>query len=213
MPHIGHAYATIVADVFARFHRLLGEDVYFLTGSDEHGQKVEKAAKEKGREVQEHVPFKKLWKRLAITNDDFIRTTEKRHEDVVQYIFQKLFDQDDIYLGKYEGWYCIHEENFYPESQIVDQKCPECGREVEWLQEDSYFFKTSKYVDRLLQHIKNHPEFVRPETRLNEVISLLESGVQDVCVSRTTFKWGVPVPFAQGRKNKNINSFGQQMFM
>ncbi len=203
IPHIGHAYATIVADVLARFHRQLGENVFFLTGSDEHGQKVEKAAIEQNREVQDHVdkmviPFKELWKRLGISNNDFIRTTEKRHEKVVQFIFQKLYDQGDIYIGEYEGWYCIHEENYYPQSQIIDQKCPECGREVEWLTEESYFFRTSKYTDHLLEHIKKNPVFVKPETRLNEVVSLLKNGVQDICVSRTTFKWGVPVPFAKG---------------
>lgn len=201
VPHIGHAYCTIAADVIARYKRLTGYDVLFLTGTDEHGQKVEKAAKERGLPVQEYVdkmvvPFKELWQRLNISNDDFIRTTEPRHERVVQAIFQELYDKGDIYKGVYEGWYCIHEETFYPESQLLEGNlCPECKRPVEWLKEESYYFKTSEYADRLLKHIEDNPNFVEPEIRRNEVVSFIKGGVQDVCVSRTTFKWGVPVPF------------------
>src|SRR3990172_2528082 len=156
LPHIGHAYSTVVADAFARYHRLCGDDVFFLTGTDEHGQKVAKAAAARGLDPQTHVnqmvtPFKELWARYAITNDDFIRTTEERHRTVVQQIFQRLFDQGDIYEGIYEGWYCVHEETFWPESQLVDKNCPECGRPVEWVQEDSYYFRTSKYHEHLLK--------------------------------------------------------------
>lgn len=201
VPHIGHAYCTVAADVIARYKRLSGYDVLFLTGADEHGQKVEKAAKEHGLPVQEYVdkmiiPFKELWNCLNISNDDFIRTTEPRHEKVVQTIFQKLYDQGDIYQGVYEGWYCIHEETFCLETQLLEGKlCPECKRPVEWLKEESYYFKTSKYQDELLKHIEDNPGFIQPDIRRNEVVSFIKGGVQDVCVSRTTFKWGVPVPF------------------
>lgn len=200
VPHIGHAYSTVIADAIARYKRLAKYDVLFLTGTDEHGQKVEKAARESGRTPQEHVdlmvgPFKELWKRLNIAYDDFIRTTQERHVKVVQSIFQKLYDQGDIYKGFYEGWYCIHEETFWPESQLVEGCCPECGRQVEWLKEESYYFRSSKYQDRLLAHLKKNPDFVMPDFRRNEVLSFVESGVQDISVSRTTFKWGIPVPF------------------
>ncbi|MCL4498751.1 MAG: methionine--tRNA ligase [Chloroflexi bacterium] len=200
VPHIGHAYSTIAADVAARFNRLAGREVLFLTGSDEHGQKVERAARRRGLTPQEHCdrmvsPFQELWKRLEITNDDFIRTTQDRHIRVVQAIFQKLYDQGDIYKSHYEGWYCVHEETFWPESQLVDGCCPECGRPVEWVKEESYYFKVSKYSPALLEHIKNNPDFVQPDFRRNEVVAFLESGVTDVSVSRTTFSWGIPVPF------------------
>lgn len=141
------------------------------------------------------VPWKRLWERLCISNDDFIRTTEPRHERVVQHIFQKLYEQGDIYKGEYEGWYCVHEETFWTESQLVEGKCPQCGRPVEWLKEESYFFKTSKYQGELLDFVLANEDFVRPETRRNEVLAFLRNGVQDVSVSRTAFRWGVPVPF------------------
>ncbi len=200
LPHIGHAYCTIAADVIARFERQLGRQVFFLTGTDEHGQKVARAAEERGLSPQEHVdrmvvPFRRLWKRLSVSNDDFIRTTEPRHEEVVKYIFQKLYDQGDIYKGEYQGWYCVHEEAFWTESQLVEGKCPQCQRSVEWLKEESYYFKTGKYQEQLLKYLVNNPEFIQPESRRNEVIAFIKSGVQDVSVSRTTFKWGVPVPF------------------
>jgi len=200
VPHIGHGYSTIIADVIARYKRLVGDEVLFLTGTDEHGQKVEKAAREKGLSPQEHCdlmvgPFKDLWKRLNVSHDDFIRTTQDRHVKVVQHFFQKLYDQGDIYKGFYEGWYCIYEETFYPESQLVEGCCPECGRAVEWLKEESFYFRSSKYQGRLLEHIKENPTFVQPDFRRNEVVSFIEGGVQDISVSRTTFKWGIPVPF------------------
>ena len=200
VPHIGHAYCTVLADVLARYHRLQGEEVLFLTGTDEHGQKVEKAAAEKGLEPQIHadkmvIPFKKLWQRYEISYDDFIRTTESRHQKVVQAIFQKLSDQGDIYKGYYEGWYCIHEETFWPESQLIEKKCPECHRPVEWLKEESYYFRCSKYTDKLLDWINGHENFITPISRRNEVISLIKSGIQDISVSRTSISWGIPVPF------------------
>lgn len=200
LPHIGHTYSTVVADVLARYHRLAGNEVFFLTGTDEHGQKVEKAAKNRGLNPKEHVdrmvkPFQELWQRFAITNNDFIRTTEPRHEEVVKKIFSRLFNQGDIYKGIYEGWYCVHEETFWPESQLINRRCPECNREVEWVQEDSYFFRVQKYKEDLIAYIEANPEFIFPEVRRNEVLSMLKSGVTDVAVSRTAFKWGVPVPF------------------
>lgn len=200
VPHIGHGYSTIIADVMARYKRFTGYDVLFLTGTDEHGQKVEKAAREKGLSSQEHAdrmvePWQSLWTKLNISYDDFIRTTQERHVKVVQHIFQTLYDKGDIYKGLYEGWYCVHEETFYPEAQLVDGCCPECNREVEWLQEESYYFRTSNYQEALLAHIKENPDFVQPDFRRNEVLSFMESGVQDISVSRTTFQWGIPVPF------------------
>jgi methionyl-tRNA synthetase len=201
LPHIGHAYSTVVADVLARYHRLAGDEVFFLTGTDEHGQKVARAAKEKGLEPQDHVdqmvvPFQQLWDRYNISNDAFIRTTEPAHQETVQTIFGRLYDQGDIYKGTYEGWYCIYEETFWFENQLVgDKTCPECGRPVEWVKEDSYYFRTSKFQSAILEHIKANPGFIRPEVRRNEVVSFLEGGVQDVAVSRTGFTWGVPVPF------------------
>jgi methionyl-tRNA synthetase len=200
VPHIGHAYCTIAADVLARFMRLSGKNVFFLTGTDEHGQKVDKAAQEHNLPPQQYVdrmvaPYQELWKRLNISNDDFIRTTEERHKKVVQVIFDKLHGQGDIYQGEYEGWYCIHEETFWSPSQLVDGNCPECNRPVEWLKEKSYYFRSSKYQQTLLDYILQNERFVQPEIRRNEVLSFIKSGVQDVCVSRTTFQWGVPVPF------------------
>lgn len=200
LPHVGHAYSTMAADTLSRFYRGLGYKVFFLTGTDEHGQKVAKAAEERGLSVSEHVdqmvvPFKQLWKRLNISYDDFIRTTEPRHEKVVQAIFEKLHKKGDIYAGKYEGWYCIYEEAFYPESQLKEGKCPECSRPVKWVSEESYHFKTSKFMPALLKYIKTNPHFILPASRRNEVISFIEGGVTDVSVSRTAFKWGVGVPF------------------
>ncbi|MDI6816221.1 MAG: methionine--tRNA ligase [Actinomycetota bacterium] len=200
VPHIGHGYSTIIADVMARYKRFTGYDVLFLTGTDEHGQKVEKAALEKGLSPQEHSdrmvePWQSLWAKLNISYDDFIRTTQERHIKVVQSIFEALYDKGDIYKGLYEGWYCVHEETFYPESQLVGGCCPECSREVEWLKEESYYFRTSKYQEALLAHINENPDFVQPDFRRNEVLSFMESGVQDISVSRTTFQWGIPVPF------------------
>jgi methionyl-tRNA synthetase len=197
--HIGHAYTTVAADCIARFKRMQGYDVFYLTGTDEHGQKIEKVAREKNQEPLSYVDkivanIKDLWKIMLITNDDFIRTTEPRHEKVVQNLFQKVFDKGDIYLSKYEGWYCTPCETFFTERQLVDGMCPDCQRPVELLQEESYFFNMGKYAPRLLEYIETHPDFIQPESRRNEVVSFIKSGLDDLCVSRTTFKWGVPVP-------------------
>ena len=203
--HIGHAYTTVAADCIARFKRMQGFEVFYLTGTDEHGQKIEKVSKEKGQEPQAYVDeivasIKSLWDTMLITHNDFIRTTEKRHEDVVQKIFQKVYDQGDIFLSKYEGWYCTPCETFFTERQLVDGNCPDCGRAVELLQEESYFFNMGKYAPRLLEHIDKHPEFIQPESRRNEIVNFIKSGLEDLCVSRTTFSWGIPVPF----NNKHV---------
>ena len=198
--HIGHAYTTVAADAMARFKKMTGYDTWFLTGTDEHGQKIERAAKARGETPQEYVDkivagFKHLWKRLEVGYDDFIRTTEPRHKKVVAELFQKLYDQGDIYKASYEGWYCTPCEAFWVESRLAEGTCPDCGRSVELLQEESYFFRTSKYADRLLRHIEDHPEFIQPASRRNEMVSFINSGLEDLCVSRTTFDWGIPVPF------------------
>lgn len=198
--HIGHAYTTVAADCMARFKRMQGYDVFYLTGTDEHGQKIERAAKENGKTPIEYIDeivknIKALWQTMLVTNSDFIRTTEKRHEEVVQKIFQKVYEQGDIYLSEYEGWYCTPCETFFTERQLIEGKCPDCGREVELLKEESYFFNMAKYAPRLLEHIETHPDFILPESRRNEIVSFIRSGLEDLCVSRTTFKWGIPVPF------------------
>lgn len=198
--HIGHAYCTTLADTIARYKRLAGFDVFFLTGSDEHGQKIQRKAQEQQVTPIAYVDkivasFQHLWKQLHISNDDFIRTTEKRHHDLVQAIFQKIYDQGDIYKAAYEGWYCTPCETFWLERQLVDGKCPDCGRPVEMVQEESYFFRMSKYQDRLLKYIEENPDFIQPVSRRNEMINFIKSGLEDLCVSRTTFDWGIPVPF------------------
>ncbi|MGI6492588.1 MAG: methionine--tRNA ligase [Pelotomaculum sp.] len=198
--HIGHAYTTVAADTMSRFKKLTGWDTWFLTGSDEHGQKIERAAKAKGETPLEYVDkivasFKHLWSRLEVDYSDFIRTSEPRHQKVVAEFFQRLYDQGDIYKASYEGWYCTPCEAFWAESRLEEGNCPDCGRPVELLQEESYFFKISKYADRLLQHIEAHPEFIQPVSRRNEMVSFIKSGMEDLCVSRTTFDWGIPVPF------------------
>lgn len=198
--HIGHAYCTTLADSIARFKRLAGYDVMFLTGSDEHGQKIQRKAQENNITPIEYVDkivasFQNLWQRLTISNDDFIRTTEERHHRVVQSIFQKIYDQGDIYKSTYEGWYCTPCETFWIERQLVDGKCPDCGRPVELVKEESYFFRMSKYQDRLLKYIEENPDFIQPTSRRNEMINFIKSGLEDLCVSRTTFDWGIPVPF------------------
>ncbi len=199
--HIGHAYCTVATDAIARYKRLSGYDVYFLTGSDEHGQKIERKAKEKGVTPQQYVDdivatFKALWKLLDISNDGFIRTTDSYHEACVQKIFKRLYDQGDIYKSKYTGHYCTPCESFWLERQLVNGCCPDCGRPVEMVEEESYFFKLSKYADRLIEHIKTHPEFIQPVSRANEMLNnFLLPGLEDLCVSRTTFKWGIPVSF------------------
>jgi len=197
--HIGHAYTTTVADSLARWHKFLGKEVRFLTGSDEHGQKIQRIAKERGVTPQEYVDrivasFKDLWQRLNIEYDDFVRTTEARHQRAVQEVFQRIYDKGDIYKSKYKGWYCTPCETFWVESKLVDGNCPDCGRSVELVEEESYFFKLSKYQDRLLKHIEENPEFIQPESRRNEMVNFIKDGLEDLCVSRTTFDWGVPVP-------------------
>ncbi|MFS1512137.1 methionine--tRNA ligase [Chengkuizengella sp. SCS-71B] len=198
--HIGHAYTTVAGDAMARYKRLRGYDVMYLTGTDEHGQKIEKNAKEKGvtpiQFTDEIVSgIKELWKKLDISNDDFIRTTEERHKTIVQKIFAKFVEQDDIYLDQYEGWYCTPCESFYLERQLVDGKCPDCGREVEKIKEESYFFRMSKYADKLLKFYEDNPDFIQPESRKNEMINnFIKPGLEDLAVSRTTFDWGIKVP-------------------
>lgn len=198
--HIGHAYCTTIADSIARYKRLAGFDVFFLTGSDEHGQKIQRKAQEKEITPLQYVDgivasFQNLWRKLNISNDDFIRTTETRHREVVQTIFQKIYDQGDIYKASYKGWYCTPCETFWLERQLKDGKCPDCGRPVEMLQEESYFFRMSKYQDRLLKFIEENPDFIQPVSRRNEMINFIKGGLEDLCVSRTTFDWGIPVPF------------------
>lgn len=198
--HIGHAYTTVAADCMARFKRMQGYDVYYLTGTDEHGQKIERVAAENGQTPIAYVDkivanIRKLWELMLISNTDFIRTTESRHEKVVQKIFQKVYDQGDIFMSEYQGWYCSPCETYFTERQLVEGKCPDCGREVELLKEESYFFNMAKYAPRLLEHIAANPEFIQPESRRNEVVNFIKSGLDDLCVSRTSFSWGVPVPF------------------
>ena len=199
--HIGHSYTTVAADAMARFKRLTGYDVMFLTGTDEHGQKIEKKAKEHNVTPKEYVDhivagIKDLWKLMDISYDDFIRTTDKRHQVVVQKIFKKLYDQDDIYKSEYEGWYCTPCESFWTEHQLEEENCPDCGRRVELVKEESYFFRLSKYQDRLIQYIEGHPDFIQPKSRQNEMLNnFLRPGLEDLCVSRTSFKWGIPVSF------------------
>jgi methionyl-tRNA synthetase len=199
-PHIGHAYTTVVADVLARFHRMGGEEVYFLTGTDEHGQKIEDSAAARGLAAmaladQVVERYHALWKRLMITHDDFIRTTEERHQRGVLKIYEKIAAAgSDIYKGRYEGWYCKGCEAFYPDSQISEGRCPDQGHPVERLTEESYFFRLSKYQKPLLEHYEKHPEFVLPETRRNEIVSFVSAGLRDLSISRTSFRWGIPFP-------------------
>lgn len=199
---IGNAYTTVIADTLARWHRMLGDDVLFLTGTDDHGLKLQRAAEEKGVPPKEFVDFmveegvKPLWKLMNISYDRFIRTTDEAHVRAVQQIFQQLYDQGDIYLGEYEGLYCTPCEAFWTESQLKDGKCPDCGREVEKAHEECYFLRLSKYADRLVAYYKEHPDFIRPTSRMNEMLqNFILPGLEDLAVSRTTFSWGVPVPF------------------
>lgn len=200
-PHIGNTYEIVLADAIARFKRMQGYDVFFQTGTDEHGQKIEEKAKEAGVSPQEFVDnvageIRRIWDLMNTSYDKFIRTTDKDHEKQVQKIFKKLYDQGDIYKGYYEGMYCTPCESFFTESQLVDGKCPDCGREVKPAKEEAYFFKMSKYADRLIEHINSHPEFIQPVSRKNEMMNnFLLPGLQDLCVSRTSFSWGIPVSF------------------
>ncbi|NLP17170.1 MAG: methionine--tRNA ligase [Clostridiales bacterium] len=200
-PHIGNTYEIILADSIARFRRWEGYDVFLQTGTDEHGQKIELAAKEAGISPKEYVDniaglIKDIWDMMNTSYDKFIRTTDPDHEKQIQKIFKKLYDQGDIYKGYYEGMYCTPCESFFTTSQLKDGKCPDCGREVQYAKEDAYFFKMSKYADRLMAHIQENPEFIQPESRKNEMVNnFLKPGLQDLCVSRTSFKWGIPVDF------------------
>ena len=199
--HIGHAYCSTAVDSMARFKKMTGYDTYFLTGTDEHGQKIERKAKEKGVTPKEYVDkivagIKDLWKLMDIEYDDFIRTTDERHVECVQKVFKQLYDQGDIYKSEYEGWYCTPCESFWTELQLKDGKCPDCGRPVEKTREESYFLKLSKYQDWLIQYIEEHPDFIQPASRTNEMLNnFLKPGLEDLCVSRTSIKWGIPVTF------------------
>lgn len=203
-PHIGNTYEIILTDAIARFNRYIGKDVYFLTGTDEHGQKIQEIAEEAGITPQQHVDviagqIREIADMLNISYDGFIRTTDEDHVKAVQQIFKKLYDQGDIYKSEYEGWYCTPCESFWTDTQLMDGKCPDCGREVHKTKEEAYFFKMRKYQDRLMEHIEKHPEFIQPESRKKEMVNnFLKPGLQDLCVSRTSFTWGVPVEFDPG---------------
>ena len=203
-PHIGNTYEIVLTDAIARFNRFIGKDVFFLTGTDEHGQKIQEIAEAEGITPQQHVDeiagqIREIADMLNISYDKFIRTTDDYHVKAVQQIFKKLYDQGDIYKSEYEGWYCTPCESFWTETQLKDGKCPDCGREVKKTKEEAYFFKMSKYQDRLMQYIEEHPEFIQPESRKKEMVNnFLKPGLQDLCVSRTSFSWGVPVEFDPG---------------
>ena len=202
-PHIGNTYEIVLGDAIARYKRLKGFDVYFQTGTDEHGEKIELKAKEVGITPKEYVDniasqIKDIWDIMNTSYDRFVRTTDSKHEREVQKIFKKMYDKGDIYLGKYEGLYCTPCESFFTESQLVDGKCPDCGREVHKASEEAYFFKLSKYQDRLIEYYNTHPDFIKPDSRKNEMINnFIKPGLQDLCVSRTSFTWGIPVDFDQ----------------
>ncbi|MFQ6674567.1 MAG: class I tRNA ligase family protein, partial [Fidelibacterota bacterium] len=201
-PHIGHAYTTILADVLARYHRANGDDVFFLTGTDEHGQNVFQAAEKRGMEPKQHCDemvgrFRELWDRLHIQYDHFIRTTDEDHKKVVQNILQKIHDQGDIYFDEYSGRYCVGCERFYTEKELVDGKCPQHQRKLEVIREKNYFFKMSQYQDRLIRHIHDHPQYIQPGFRRNEVLGFLRQPLEDLCISRpkSRLSWGVELPF------------------
>ena len=197
--HIGTAYTTVLADSIKNYHALKGEDTYMLTGTDEHGQKIQEKAKEADKSPKEYVDeiakmAKELWKKMDIKYDDFIQTTELRHEKIVQKIFDKFMEQGDIYKGEYEGWYCVPCETYFTETQLIDGKCPDCGRNVKIMKEESYFFNMKKYADRLLKYYEEHPDFIKPEYRKNEMINnFIKPGLEDLCVTRTSFDWGIKV--------------------
>jgi methionyl-tRNA synthetase len=203
-PHIGNTYEIVLADSIVRFKKLNGYDVYFQTGTDEHGEKIQIKAKEANKTPQQFVDevageIKRIWDLMNTSYDKFVRTTDPLHVEKVQKIFKKLYDQGDIYKGYYEGWYCTPDEAFFTESQLVDGKCPDCGREVHMAREEAYFFKMSKYADRLMKHIEENPKFIQPESRKNEMVNnFIKPGLQDLCVSRTSFDWGIPVTFDEG---------------
>lgn len=198
-PHIGHLYCTVATDAMARYQKLCGKEVWFLTGTDEHGQKIEKKAKETNETPQALADrvverYKEAWKVYGIEYNDFIRTTEERHKRVVQDFVKRLMDSGDIYLAEYEGWYCVPDETYWTETQLKDGKCPDCGRPVERLKEESYFFKLSAYKEKLLKHIDANPDFIFPESRKNEVLGFLKQEIRDISISRTTISWGIPMP-------------------
>ena len=200
-PHIGNTYEIVLADSIARYKRQQGYDVFFQTGTDEHGQKIELKAEEAGISPQEFADnvsgeIKRIWDLMDTSYNKFIRTTDKYHEKQVQKIFKKLYDQGDIYKGFYEGMYCTPCESFFTASQLVDGKCPDCGRPCQPAREEAYFLKLGKYTNKLIEHIESHPEFIQPESRKNEMMNnFIKAGLQDLCVSRTSFKWGIPVDF------------------
>ena len=199
VPHIGHAYTTLACDVLARYKRARNYEVFFLTGTDEHGQKVERAAQSQGEtplELADRVVkrFQSLWDKLNISESDFIRTTQERHKKAVLEMFTRIEAKGDIYLGEYEDWYCTPCETFWTETQLLDGNCPDCGRPTDKLKEESYFFRMSKYSDALIKHIEENPDFIQPRTRKNEITSFLKEGLRDLSISRTTFSWGIPVP-------------------
>ena len=197
--HIGTAYTEVVSDSIKRYHKLKGEDTYMLTGTDEHGQKIEEKAKEANKTPKEYVDemakmAKELWAKMGIEYDDYIQTTEERHEKIVQKIFDRFMEQGDIYKGEYEGWYCVPCETFFTETQLVDGKCPDCGRDVKLMKEEAYFFNMKKYTDRLLKYYDEHPDFIKPAYRKNEMINnFIKPGLEDLCVTRTSFDWGIKV--------------------
>ena len=199
VPHIGHAYTTLACDVLSRYKRSRGYDVFFLTGTDEHGQKVEKAAQTQGETPEELADrvvkrYQALWDKLNISHSDFIRTTQERHKRAVREMFTRIEAKGDIYLGEYEDWYCTPCETFWTETQLMDGNCPDCGRPTDKLKEESYFFRMSKYQDALLKHIEENPDFIQPRSRRNEILSFVREGLRDLSISRTTFSWGIPVP-------------------
>ena len=200
-PHIGNTYEIVLADAIARYKRLRGFDVFFMTGTDEHGEKIEKKASEQGITPKEFVDnvsseIKRIWDLVGSSYDKFIRTTDENHVELIKKIFKKLYDQGDIYKGKYEGWYCTPCESFYTDTQLEDGKCPLCHREVYKASEEAYFFKMSKYADKLIKYIEEHDDFIIPEIRKNEMLNtFLYPGLNDLCVSRTSFTWGIPVDF------------------
>lgn len=198
-PHIGHLYTTVAGDIMAAYQKGIGKDVWYLTGTDEHGQKIEKKARENGETPQALVDrvverYKDAWKVYGIRYNDFIRTTEERHKKVVFHYIEKLMKTGDVYLAEYEGWYCVPDESYWTETQVVDGKCPDCGRPVEKLKEESYFFKMSAYEKKLLAHIEKNPNFIFPESRKNEVLGFIRQGLKDISISRTTIQWGIPMP-------------------
>ena len=204
-PHHGHAYTTVLGDVLARYARLRGRDAFLLVGTDEHGQKVQDAARASGVDPQTQadrlvVKFREAWRGLHVEYDDFIRTTEERHRLVVTAVLQRLWDEGEIYRGEYEGWYCVPDERFWTDKDVIDRQCPDCGRSVEWLSEQNYFFRMGKHREWLIEHVETHPDFILPENRRNEVLGYLRRPLGDLCISRPASRvgWGIPLPFDPG---------------